>query len=605
MNTKFTPLFFGLLLLLAVSTSGQTGIGTTTPNSWLDVRGAMSTAIRIFTGSSSAATTDQTLLFTGSTPATLTLPDAGACTGRIYWIKNASTTLPAPALTINTTASQTIEGIASWLLDEPNETVRIASNGSGWYVYASDIPVVKTSTTGDSWKEGGNILKSLKKIGTTTNIDLPFVTNGTEKMRLTAGGFLGIGSTAPVGRLHFISQNDDAGDNYIFNDYTSTTTQAIFLRKSRGTIAAPLDLQQNDLISQFRFAPHYGGSLPHNDGSGLDAYYMGTGTTNLTDLLFFTSNTEQMRINELGKTGIGTSTFDPTNPEKLKVNAGVTSSVNLIAGKGTYDNYLQLNIWNLDNTPNASSDVVATAANGTDSTLYVDMGINSGVYTNTNAPISGGSNTAYLYSTGNDFVIGNGSAGANLIFFTGGYANTNEAMRITASGSIGIGTTTPADKLDVAGVLAPATDNTYTIGESANRWSFVYAANGVIQTSDERLKTNILPLDLGLEQVEALSPVWYNWKDNAHGKLKVGLIAQEVKKIIPEAVKGDGAKDTLGMDYTELIPVLISTIKMQQSQLEQLKQELASLETPKNHRTNTTVPFRLKPPPVGQVISTK
>jgi hypothetical protein len=568
-----------LLLLLAAHAFGQAGIGTTTPNSWLDVRGAMSTATRIFTGSSAATTTDQTLIFTGSTAATLSLPDATACPGRIYWIKNASATQPAPVLTITTTASQTIEGIAAWLLDEANETVRIASNGTNWYVYVSDIPVVKTSTTGDSWKEGGNILKSLKKIGTTTNTDLPFVTNNLEAMRLTATGFLGVGNTAPAGRLHFVSQNDDAGDNYIFNDYSSTTTQAIWLRKSRGTVAAPLDLQQNDLISQFRFSPHYGGALPHSDGTGLDAYYMGTGANNLTNLLFFTSNTERMRINENGKTGIGTSTFDPLNPEKLKVDAGITSSVNLISGRGSYDNYLQLNIWNNDNTPNASSDVVATAANGTDSTLYVDLGINSGAYTNTLAPISGGFNTAYLFTTGNDFVIGNGSAGANLIFFTGGTANNNEAMRIKASGSIGIGTTTPADMLNVAGVLAPATDNTYTIGETANRWSAIYATNGAIQTSDQRLKTNITPLDLGLDQVTALTPVRYDWKNKPDEQTRIGLIAQQVQKIVPEVVKGDTSKGKLGMDYAGLVPLLISTLKVQQQQLEQLKMELTTLET--------------------------
>jgi len=572
-----TILYSGLLLF-ALDASGQVGLGTTTPNSWLDVRGTMSVQTRIFSGSSTAATTDQTLLFTGTTAATLTLPDATTCPGRIYWIKNANATVPAPALTINAFGSQTIEGIASWLLDEDEETARIASNGTNWYVYVSDIPVAKSSTVGDSWKEGGNLLKSQKKIGTTSNIDFPFVTNNTEMMRLTAGGFLGVGVIAPVGRLHFISQNDDAGDNYIFNDYTTTTTQAIFLRKSRGTIAAPQDLQLNDLISQFRFSPHFNGTLPRNGGSGLDAYYMGTSANNLSNLLFFTSNTEQMRINELGKTGIGTSTFDPANPEKLKVNAGITSSVNVICGKGTYDNYLQLNIWNLNNTPNASSDVVATAANGTDSTLYVDLGINSGVYTNTANPISGGFNTAYLYTTGNDFVIGNGTAAANLIFFTGGYATTNEALRMTGSGAVGIGTTTPADMLDVAGVLAPATDNSYTVGESANRWSAVYATNGAIQTSDLRLKTNIIPLDLGLAEVTALKPVRYNWTAKPDGNAMLGLIAQDVRKIVPEVVKGDETKENLGMNYSELIPVLISTLKTQQHQLEQLKKELTSLE---------------------------
>lgn len=574
---KYLGLSFCLLVVATVF--GQAGIGTTSPTSWLDVRGGAAAAIRSFTGSTTAGVTDETLIFTGTSAVNLNLPDASTCTGRVYWIKNASATLPTPAVTINPSASQTIEGGAWWLLDEQNEVVRLASNGTGWNVYADVVPVYKTATTGTAWKEGGNTLKALKTLGTTSNYDLSFLTNNTERMHLATTGFLGVGTSTPVGRLHFVSQNDDAGDDYIFADYTTTTTPGIYVRKSRGTLSAAQDLQQGDAIAQLRFSPHYNGQVQHPDGSGLDAYYQGNGTSNLSDLRFFTSNTEQMRINENGKTGIGTSVFDASNPEKLAVNAGNTNSYNLISGKGSLDNYLQLNIQNQSNTANASSDVVATAANGNETGYFIDMGINAGTFSNSSLPILSGSNTAYLYSTANDFVIGNSSAGQNLLFFSGGYATTNEGIRITATGNVGIGTTTPADMLDVAGALTPAGDNSYSLGNTSRRWSAVYAVNGTIQTSDRRLKTNIRPLDYGLAELQRLKPVRYHWQDKTTPQAKIGLIAQDLQGVVPEVVVGQESREHLGVNYAELIPVLIQTLHEQQTRLETLKQRLSQLDS--------------------------
>ncbi len=84
------------------------------------------------------------------------------------------------------------------------------------------------------------------------------------------------------------------------------------------------------------------------------------------------------------------------------VDAG-TTTVNAIVGRGTIDNYLQLNIQNLSPGVIASSDVVATANNGTETTNYVDMGINSSGNT---SGVMGGINDAYLYNLGQNLLIG-------------------------------------------------------------------------------------------------------------------------------------------------------------------------------------------------------
>lgn len=134
---------------------------------------------------------------------------------------------------------------------------------------------------------------------------------------------------------------------------------------------------------------------------------------------------------------IGTTSFNGTNPEKLLVDAGVTSSVNVFKGTGSINSYLQLNIQNTSTGTGASSDVVATADNGTETTGFIDMGINGSNYT---GGVMGGSNDAYLYNigagSGGNLLIGAGSSGKSLYFLTGGTSQAaNTRMQIDATGN--------------------------------------------------------------------------------------------------------------------------------------------------------------------------
>lgn len=135
MKTVFTI----LLCAYSVCVKAQIGIGTTSPVSTLDVRGSLSLNTRNFTSSTTAASTDQTLLFTGTSAATVTLPNASTCTGRMYTIKNISSTTPMPVVTIATTSSQTIDGSTSLLLSNSKATVTVVSDGSNWNITTSGI----------------------------------------------------------------------------------------------------------------------------------------------------------------------------------------------------------------------------------------------------------------------------------------------------------------------------------------------------------------------------------------------------------------------------------------------------------------------------------
>ena len=93
------------------------------------------------------------------------------------------------------------------------------------------------------------------------------------------------------------------------------------------------------------------------------------------------------------------------------------ASVNAIVGRGSINSYLQLNIQNQSAGTSASSDVVATANNGDETTNYVDMGINGGNYA---GGVMGAANDSYLYNVGQNFLIGTGTAAKSLVFMTGG-----------------------------------------------------------------------------------------------------------------------------------------------------------------------------------------
>ncbi|MEP7229669.1 MAG: hypothetical protein ABI691_05425 [Ginsengibacter sp.] len=200
------------------------------------------------------------------------------------------------------------------------------------------------------------------------------------------------------------------------------------------------------------------------------------GTTDNTSLLFRTNNTQVMALDNNGNVGIGTATFNGTNPEQLIVDAGATGNTNfqnVIVGKGNTNSYAQLNIQNSRAGSNASSDVVATANNGDESVNYIDMGINSG--SNSSSGVYGGANTGYLYTTGNDFAIGNATASKNLILFTGGTTSGNERMRIDGSGNVGIATTSPNSTLQNSGsfslsIITKTTNYTVT----ASDYTIVY-----------------------------------------------------------------------------------------------------------------------------------
>ena len=92
--------------------------------------------------------------------------------------------------------------------------------------------------------------------------------------------------------------------------------------------------------------------------------------------------------------------------------------------------------------------------------------------------------------------------------------------------------------------------------------------------SDMRLKSNIISLSGALAKLLEIDGKTYTMKSNEKAA-KIGLLAQDVQKVLPELVKeADDKEGTLSVNYQGLIPVLINAIKEQQEQLKEIKENV-------------------------------
>ena len=127
---------------------------------------------------------------------------------------------------------------------------------------------------------------------------------------------------------------------------------------------------------------------------------------------------------------VGSGTYHTDNPEILHVqNSG---SFNIAYFEGNHVAYTQINLKNTNSGNNASSDIVATADNGTENIHFIDMGINSSTYT---GGFVGLENDAYVINVGKDLYVGTVGGinhPSNLKLFV---QNSWESPQIIISGS--------------------------------------------------------------------------------------------------------------------------------------------------------------------------
>jgi len=151
---------------------------------------------------------------------------------------------------------------------------------------------------------------------------------------------------------------------------------------------------------------------------------------------------------------------------------------------GSVNSYLQTDVHNSSNGLLSSSDMVATADTGSDTSQYIDVGINSSGFASASWTISGALD-AYMYASDGNLTVGTGGASKSLIFHTGGLLAANIRGTITSAGNWTIN--------------APTSGNTLAIGafSGAVGAAISYASGGGFALTSTVASGNTTAIRLG------------------------------------------------------------------------------------------------------------
>lgn len=265
-----------------------------------------------------------------------------------------------------------------------------------------------------------------------------------------------------------------------------------------------------------------------------------------------------------GSTSVGINTTAPDATFKVVGTANVTGNVFITANltvtgtmHGTANNALNLGgvIASSYALKTYADSVAATAysngvtyADGRAATAYS----NAATYADSRAATAYSNAASYtaayvaaavpaLTSNATTYVLGGGSVVTNV--FTIG-----TTFYSVANGNIGFGVSAPTVKLDVSGAIN--------------------ATGDITSTSDLRLKTSIEKIENALDKVCKLNGVTFRMKDS--DKKSTGLIAQDVREVMPEAVSTN-AEEYMSVAYGNLMGLVVEAIKELKVEVDKLK----------------------------------
>jgi hypothetical protein len=493
-------------------------------------------------------------------------------------------------------------------------------------------------------------------------------TNSSERMRILSGGNVGIGTTNPGSKLH------------VNGTITVGATVSSFVYGTLAYVDATNGVTLSAPGQNMTLTTGYNEKLIIQSGQNGLQFQTNDGIGNYTDRFlinqtrsYFVGNVGIGTASPFSKLQVGTSTFSGGNGMFSDTRVGISNHGSLTGlmlastyNDATFPEYglvfvqgpstANYNVWSLSpdgpakgtnlnfiygyNATNIHVGAPAMVLQGSSGNVGI------GVTNPTKLLTVGGSTATSGINNNGIFVNINGGAAITAKSGTSGVevqlnaetsqgtigtysnhpvdfrVNNSNVMWLSTSANVGIGTVSPATRLDIsdgssyfriwgnsagdfqAPALAPhiatgdftiysgavgsgtfrlVVKNGGNVGIGVTNPAYALDVSGTIRAtgdviafSDKRVKENISTLENSLEKVTQLRGVSYN-KIGEEEK-KIGVIAQEILEILPEVVQQD-SEGMYSVAYGNITAVLIEAIKEQQNQINQLKDEVNRLKS--------------------------
>ena len=134
--------------------------------------------------------------------------------------------------------------------------------------------------------------------------------------------------------------------------------------------------------------------------------------------------------------------------------------------------------------------------------------------------------------------------------------------------------------LTTSGNVSGSSTSILTMSEISSSGDIVAEGDVVAyNSSDIRLKDNVEVIKGSLDKIEGIRGVEFDWNEKSPGWAKerghdVGVIAQEVQKVVPEIVV-ERKNGYLGVDYKRIVPLLIESVKELRQEVNDLKKKVS------------------------------